>query len=115
MFVFGFHARWRADHVNRFVVRAHWAYEFSAKTRMELARAEAQKKKDATAEEQARRDIETSAWVEYEACWDAEPHIPSNTQVSLPPRSAGPAPGEIKRFILLNARLPRRGGNPKKR
>ena len=113
-FVFGFRWRWQGDHTNRYKVLAHWIGEFAAETKKQPARAEAQEKKDAAVDEQAGPNTEMSEPVAYEIWWDDEPHMPSDPQQSLPLRSGRPAPGKLKRFILLNPRQPKRHGRPRK-
>ena len=114
-FVFGVHWRWRGDHANRYKVLASWAYEFAAETKRAMTRAEAKEMQDAAVDEPARPDIKATESEAYEVWWDSEPHIPQDPHVSLRLLSGRPAPGELKRSILLNPRQPKRRGNPRKR
>jgi hypothetical protein len=104
-FVFSFPWRWRGDNANRYEVLARWAYEFSmsAKKRREGVEAEVRSRPDIVLSPHLGEDGWPEPCSEAEA--DAEPEF------FIAPTLDRPAPGEIKRFILLNPSRPK--GKPR--
>lgn len=96
-FVFTFLTRWRGDEAHRYEVLARWAYEFLRDAKKERERAAANQRRA----EMARPDIVLSPGLDKTRAtlaldWD------DDAEVALPHRPNQPAPGAVKRFILLN-------------
>lgn len=98
-FVLGFHWRWQGDHVHRYEVLVRWAYEFAAAARKARAASD-------TAMNEEMLDFELTELAFSDGLLDASPDALSDPQLSLPLRPGRPAPGKIKRSILLNPPSP---------
>lgn len=96
-FVFTFLARWRGDEGHRYAVLARWAYESLRDAKKDLERATTNQRRA----EMARPDIVLSPELDETRAnlaldWD------DDAEFALPHCPSQPAPGAVKRFILLN-------------